>query len=97
MTCSTQCEQALRDEPRPGAPCTIGEEQVEAVIVKTLEQLPRNATHWSIRSMAAEMDMSQTAVSKIWRAFGLKPHLVEQFKLSPEPQFIDKVRGVAGL
>ena len=87
----------LSDEPRPGAPRTISDEQVEAVIVKTLEQLPRNATHWSTRSMAAEMGMSQTAVSRIWRAFGLKPHLVEQFKLSPDPQFIDKVRDVAGL
>ncbi len=87
----------LSDEPRPGAPRTIGDEQVEAVIVKTLEQQPRHATHWSTRSMAAEMGMSQTAVSRIWRAFGLKPHLVEQFKLSPDPQFIDKVRDVAGL
>ena len=87
----------LSDEPRPGAPRTIGDEQVEAVIVKTLEQQPRNATHWSTRSMAAEMGMSQTAVSRIWRAFGLKPHLVEHFKLSPDPQFIDKVRDVAGL
>ena len=87
----------LSDEPRPGAPRTIGDELVEAVIVKTLEQQPRNATHWPTRSMAAEMGMSQTAVSRIWRAFGLKPHLVEQFKLSPDPQFIDKVRDVAGL
>ena len=87
----------LSDEPRPGAPRTIGDEQVEAVVVKTLEQQPRNATHWSTRSMAAEMGMSQTAVSRIWRAFGLKPHLVEHFKLSPDPQFIDKVRDVAGL
>ncbi len=82
----------LSDEPRPGAPRTIGDEQVEAVIVKTLERQPRNATHWSTRSMAAEMGMSQTAVSRIWRAFGLKPHLVEQFRLSPDPQFIDQVR-----
>jgi len=87
----------LSDEPRPGAPRTIGDEQVEAVIVKTLETQPCNATHWSTRSMAAEMGMSQTAVSRIWRAFGLKPHLVEQFRLSPDPQFIDKVRDVAGL
>ena len=87
----------LSDEPRPGAPRTIGDEQVEAVIVKTLEQQPRNATHWSTRSMAAEMGMSQSAVSRIWRAFGLKPHLVEQFRLSPVPQFIDQVRDVAGL
>ena len=87
----------LSDEPRPGAPRTISDAQVEAVIVKTLEQQPRHATHWSTRSMAAELGMSQTAISRIWRAFGLKPHLVEQFKLSPDPQFIDKVRDVAGL
>ncbi len=87
----------LSDKPRPGAPRTISDEQVEAVIVRTLEQLPRNATHWSTRSMAAELGMSQTAISRIWRAFGLKPHLVEHFKLSPDPQFIDKVRDVAGL
>ncbi len=73
----------LSDEPRPGAPRTISDEQVEAVIVKSLETQPRNATHWSTRSMAAEMGMLKTAVSRICRAFGLKPHLVEQFRLSP--------------
>ena len=82
----------LSDEPRPGAPRTISDAQVEAVIVKTLEERPRRATHWSTRSMAAELGMSQSAISRIWRAFGLKPHLVEQFRLSPDPQFIDKVR-----
>ena len=87
----------LSDEPRPGAPHTISDEQVEAVIVKTLEEQPRQATHWSTRSMAAELGMSQTAISRIWRAFGLKPHLGEQFQLSPDPQFIDKVRDVARL
>ncbi len=87
----------LSDEPRPGAPCTISDEQVEALIAKTLEQQPRPVTHWSTRSMAAEMGMSQTAVSRIWRAFGLKLHLVEHFKLSPDPEFIDKVRDVLGL
>ena len=87
----------LIDEPRPGAPRTIGDGQVEAEIVKTLEQQPRNATHWSTRSMAAELGMSHSAVSRAWRALGLKPHLVEQFRLSPDPQFIDKVRDVAGL
>ena len=75
----------------------IDDEQVEAVIVKTLEQQPRIATHWSTRSMAAEMGMSQTAVSRTWRGFGLKQYLVEQFKLSHDAQFIDKVRDVAGL
>ncbi len=65
--------------------------------MKTLEESPRDATHWSTRSMAASVGMSQTAVSRIWRAFGLKPHLVEGFKLSPDPQFIDKVRDIVGL
>ncbi len=82
----------LRDEPRPGKPRSIGDEDVERVIVKTLEEQRPNATHWSTRSMAAATGMSQTAVSRIWRAFGLKPHHTETFKLSPDPQFIDKVR-----
>ena len=87
----------LHDEPRPGKPRTITDDDVERVIVKTLEDAPANATHWSTRSMAASTGMSQTAVSKIWRAFGLKPHKVEDFKLSPDPLFIDKVRDVVGL
>ena len=87
----------LADEPRPGPPRRVSDEMVEAVIVRTLETVPAGATHWSTRSMAAEMGMSQTMVSKIWRAFGLKPHLTEEFKVSPDPQFIDKVRDVAGL
>jgi transposase len=87
----------LHDEPRPGAPRSIGDEDVERVIVTTLEQTPADATHWSTRSMAAAAGMSQTAVSRIWRAFGLKPHLVDEFKLSPDPLFIDKVRDVVGL
>jgi transposase len=87
----------LHDEPRPGAPRTISDDDVERVIVKTLEETPRDATHWSTRSMAAATGMSQTAISKIWRAFGLKPHLAEDFKLSPDPQFIDKVRDIVGL
>ena len=70
---------------------------MESVIVKTLEQLPRNATHWSTCLMAAEMGMLQTAVSRIWRAFGLKLHLGDQFRLSRDPQFIVKARDVAGL
>ena len=87
----------LHDEPRPGKPRTIGDEEVERVIVKTLEEQPLNATHWSTRSMAAATGMSQSAVSRIWRAFGLKPHQTEAFKLSPDPQFIDKVRDIVGL
>jgi transposase len=87
----------LHDEPRPGKPRSISDADVERVIVKTLEEQPRGATHWSTRSMAAATGMSQTAVSRIWRAFALKPHQTETFKLSPDPQFIDKVRDIVGL
>jgi transposase len=87
----------LHDEPRPGKPRLISDEDVERVIVKTLEEQPANATHWSTRSMAAATGMSQSAISRIWRAFALKPHQVETFKLSPDPQFIDKVRDIVGL
>ena len=87
----------LHDEPRPGKPRSISDEDVERVIVKTLEEQPKDATHWSTRSMAAATGMSQSAVSRIWRAFALEPHQVESFKLSPDPQFIDKVRDVVGL
>ena len=87
----------LLDEPRPGRPRTVTDEQVEAVITRTLETTPPDATHWSTRSMAAELGMSQSAVSRIWRAFGLKPHRQDTWKLSKDPQFIDKVRDVVGL
>jgi transposase len=87
----------LHDEPRPGKPRSISDDDVERVIVKTLEQQPAGATHWSTRSMAHATGMSQTAVSRIWRAFGLKPHQTEAFRLSPDPQFIDKVRDIVGL
>jgi transposase len=87
----------LYDEPRPGKPRTISDADVEQVIVATLESAPKDATHWSTRSMAAHAGLSQTAVSRIWRAFGLKPHRTEDFKLSPDPQFIDKVRDVVGM
>src|SRR5438552_15449666 len=70
----------LHDEPRPGKPRSIGDEDIEQVIVKTLEEQPANATHWSTRSMAAASGMSQSAISRIWRAFALKPHPVETFK-----------------
>jgi transposase len=89
--------EGLHDEPRPGAPRTITDEQVERVIVTTLEETPPDATHWSTRSMAREAGMSQSAISRIWRAFGLKPHLTETFKLSPDPMFIEKVRDIVGL
>jgi transposase len=87
----------LHDEPRPGKPRSIGDDEIERVIVKTLEEQPRDATHWSTRSMAQATGMSQSAISRIWRAFGLKPHQTESFKLSPDPQFIDKVRDIVGL
>jgi transposase len=87
----------LHDEPRPGKPRSISDEDVERVIVKTLEETPSDATHWSTRSMAKAVGLNQTAISRIWRAFGLKPHLAESFKLSPDPQFIDKVRDIVGL
>src|SRR5664280_195161 len=89
--------EGLHDEPRPGAPRLIGDDAVEAVVVKTLEETPVDATHWSTRSMAKATGMSQSAVSRIWRAFGLKPHLVDSFKLSPDPLFVEKVRDVVGL
>jgi transposase len=87
----------LHDEPRPGKPRQIGDEQIERVIVKTLEEQPPNASHWSTGSMAAATGISQTAISRIWRAFGLKPDQSEAFKLAPDPQFIDKVRDIVGL
>jgi len=90
--------EGLSDEPRPGRPRTITDEQVEQVITKTLEEPPpRQDTHWSTRSMARATGLSQTAISRIWRAFGLKPHLQEAWKLSTDPQFIDKVRDIVGL
>ena len=87
----------LVDEPRPGRPRTITDEQVDAVITKTLESKPRAATHWSTRSMAAEVGLTQTAVSRIWRAFGLQPHRQDTFKLSKDPLFVEKVHDVVGL
>lgn len=87
----------LSDEPRPGVPRKITDADVERVIVKTLEEKPKNATHWSTRSMAAATGMSQSAISRIWRAFALAPHRSQTFKLSTDPLFIDKVRDVVGL
>jgi transposase len=89
--------EGLADEPRPGAPRKITDEQVEDVIVTTLEATPVNATHWSRASMAAQSGLSKSTVGRVWKAFGLKPHLVDTFKLSTDPQFIDKVRDVVGL
>jgi transposase len=88
----------LADGPRPGAPRKITDEQVELVVTRTLnERGPGQDTHWSTRSMAAETGLNQTAVSRIWRAFGLKPHLIQTWKLSSDPEFIAKVRDVVGL
>jgi transposase len=89
--------EGLLDEPRPGAPRSITDKQVEAVVTKTLESTPDNATHWSTRLMAKKTGLTQTAVTRIWRAFGLQPHRVENFKLSKDPQFVEKVRDIAGL
>ena len=90
--------EGLSDEPRPGRPRTITDEHVEKVIAATLEQEPPNGdTHWSTRSMARSAGLNQTAVSRIWRAFGLKPHIIQTWKLSTDPQFINKVRNVVGL
>ena len=87
----------LLDEPRPGAPRSITDGEVERVVTMTLETLPKNATHWSTRSMAAASGLSQTAVARIWRAFSLQPHRVETFKLSKDPLFVEKVRDIVGL
>src|SRR5271156_6002890 len=87
----------LLDEPRPGAPRTIDDAVVEQVIAKTLHEKPRAATQWSSRTMAKASGLSQTAVVRIWRAFGLQPHRSESFKLSSDPFFVEKVRDVVGL
>ena len=87
----------LYDEPRPGPPRQIDDAKIEQVLTKTLEETPRDATHWSTRSMAKAVGLSQSSISRIWRAFGLKPHRTEHFKLSPDPQFVDKVRDVVAL
>lgn len=87
----------LLDAPRPGAPRTITDADVERVIRHTLEDVPPDATHWSTRAMARAAQVSQTAVVRIWHAFGLQPHREETFKLSTDPLFIDKLRDVVGL
>lgn len=87
----------LRDEPRSGTPRTLDDARIEAVIVRTLETLPPDATHWSSRSMAKASGVSISSVQRIWRAFGLQPHRLETFKLSTDPDFVAKVRDVVGL
>src|SRR3989442_4016991 len=89
--------EGLYDEPRPGAPRTVSDAQVEHVVVQTLESTPRGATHWSTRGLAQATGLSRMTVSRIWRAFGLQPHRTETFKLSPDPLFVEKVRDIVGL
>ncbi len=87
----------LADEYRSGAPHTVLDEHVEAVIVKTLTEKPHDATHWSTRGLAASLGMSQPTVSRIWKAFGLKPWQIDTFKLSGDPLFVDKVKDIVAL
>jgi transposase len=88
---------ALGDLPRSGQPRKLTDAKVEAVITRTLETQPANATHWSTRTMAATSGLNQNAIVRIWRAFGLKPHLAENFKLSTDPFLVEKVRDIIGL
>jgi transposase len=87
----------LGDMPRSGGPRTVTDEQVAVVVTKTLEQAPAGATHWSTRSIARQVGLSQSTISRIWRAFGLQPHRSESFKISTDPFFVDKVHDVVGL
>ena len=80
----------LLDEPRPGAPRTIADEEIEKVVVQTLESLPEGRTHWSTRSMAKQVGLSHSTIGRIWRAFGLKPHVSERFQLSKDPLLVEK-------
>ena len=89
--------EGLLDEPRVGAPRKITDRQIEEVVTKTLESMPANGTHWSTRGMAEAMDLSQNSIVRIWHAFGLQPHRVENFKFSKDPQFVEKVRDIVGL
>lgn len=87
----------LLDEPRPGAPRKITDDQVEAIVVKTLESTPKGATHWSTRQMAKAVGLGRDSISRIWNAFGLKPHRTETFQLSKDPLLVEKVRDIVGL
>ena len=89
--------EGLLDEPRPGAPRRITDLHVERVVTRTLESIPPHATHWSTRAMAKACGLSQSSVSRIWRAFALRPHRTETFKLSKDPLFVEKVRDIVGL
>jgi transposase len=89
--------EGLYDEPRPGAPRKVSDEQVERVVIQTLETTPRGQTHWSTRELAKNTGLSRMTISRIWHAFGLQPHRTDNFKLSPDPLLIEKVRDIAGL
>src|SRR5450755_2085488 len=89
--------EALYDEPRPGTPRTVSDDQVEKVVIQTLESTPRGQTHWSTRGLAKASGLSRMTISRIWHAFGLQPHRADTFKLSPDPQLIEKVRDIVGL
>jgi transposase len=89
--------EGLYDEPRPGAPRKVTDAQVERVVIQTLESTPRGETHWSTRGLAKATGLSRMTISRIWRAFGLQPHRRDTFKLSPDPQLIEKVRDIVGL
>jgi transposase len=89
--------EGLYDEPRPGAPRTVSDAQVEQVVVQTLESTPRGETHWSTRGLAKATGLSRMTISRIWHAFGLQPHRIDTFKLSPDPLLIEKVRDIVGL
>ena len=93
----TQRLDGLLDEPRPGTPRKISDEDVERVVTLTLETNPADATHWSTRSMARRSGLSRSTISRLWRAFALQPHRTEAFKLSTDPLFIEKVRDIVGL
>ena len=89
--------EGLYDEPRPGAPRKVSDAEVERVVIQTLESTPRGETHWSTRGMAKATGLSRMTISRIWRAFGLQPHRSDNFKLSPDPLLIEKVRDIVGL
>ena len=87
----------LLDEPRPGRAREIGDDEIEALITKTLETTPKGRTHWSTRSMAKAVGLSHSTIGRVWRAFGLQPHRTESFRLSQDPLLVEKVRDIVGL
>jgi putative transposase len=93
----TQRVPGLYDEPRPGGPRSIGDDEVATLIRKTLKTKPKNGTHWSCRSIAAETKLSKSTVQRVWKAFGLQPHRQKHFKISTDPFFVEKVRDIVGL